>query len=338
MNIDTETIMKALNTIQQNTQPKTLAGDTMPYIVFMQEWFKRKKEKLKVNTYDNYYVLYKTHVQPAFSGLMLSEVTKGKVEDFVSLLKKKSLSSSTINTIIKAVVSQSFKYAVDEGYINKNPAKAVYNLPKLVQDHKRALTDAEIKALMEAARPHRLWIAIPLLLYTGLRIGELLALKWEDINLEDGTITVNKNYVYTVSSGNMLTTTKNAYSNRLVAVNSPVLFGMLKEYKEAYGKGKTYVLSCIKKDAMIDPQNFRKRTFRKWCTKAGFPEVTFHYLRHTFITLMFEAGIDPSAIMLQVGHRDLRMINTVYLERRLSSFQKDSAHKYNSVMDKLIGA
>lgn len=332
--------MKDVKAFLSALQSKPLAGDTMTFGELISQWFEWKKPRWRVNTYDNYMTMYKNHVKPHLETLTLSNVTVERLQGVIDGMMAKKLSSSAMTTAYWKVIAPSLKYAEERGYIKKSPAKMV-SFPTDLKDKegedRRALTDEEIKRLLSVSKGTNLWIAVPLLLFTGLRLGELLALRWEDIDLDGdvGVFDISKSYVATVSSGNRLEGTKNRFSTRKVGSTLPALVDMLREYKETYGKGKTYVISQQKNDKMVDPNNFR-RTFERWTKDAGFPEVTPHFCRHTYITQMIASGTPLAYIAEQVGHKDLRMILTKYADRKISKARIDSTLSFSSNMSKLI--
>lgn len=320
-----------------NMQEKPLVGATMTIDTLVSQWFTWKKPRWRVNTYDNYHTIYELHVKPQLGNLMLTEVTTDKIQAVVDDMSMNGFSVSMMTTAFSKVLYPALQYAEDRDYIRKRPAKCL--LPKKEKDEaaRRSLTPEEITSLFHACKDQFLWIALPLLLYTGLRRGELLALRWDDISVEDDVLIfdVSKSYVATVGSGNRLEGTKNRFSTRKVGLKTKEFISMLKEYRATFGKGKTYVLSQINNDKMIDPNNFR-RTFKRWSAEAGCPEVTPHYCRYTYITQLIDAGVPLIYIAEQVGHKDLNMILTIYADRKISKERMDCTENFADRMSALI--
>lgn len=325
-----ETINKLAD---QQTTRETLKGDTIPFIDYMERWLEGDHD-WRINTAERYKDLYRLHIKPFFQGVMLSEVDYDMLDAYIRD-RKSCLSSGTVQKLKTCLISPALKKAVIRKLIKDNPA-TLLDTVKVKNKHKRALLDEEIVKLNEVSRPHRLWIAIPLLLYTGMRRSELLGLRWTDIDFKQKTININRDFVSTRTKGNILTDTKTEGSARPVSIPSG-LVAMLENYRSTEGKGKTYVISQSKQDKQVDPHNF-SRLFRKWCTKADIKGISPHSTRHTYCTMATEEGIDTFTIMRQVGHTTSRMLESVYVHKRTNEMQERGAEKLGAVLDNLMGA
>lgn len=293
--------------IQQETKK------VKPFSQLMEDWFAMKHETLNPNTYDLYRIQYRCHIEPAFRGMMVHEVTADRIQTLVAMWKKAGLSPSSMRCLRSSLLFPAFKRAMREGLIDINPV-ALVETPKQENVHvKRALTLAEVKALEQVADKHYLWIAVPLLVYTGMRKGEMLALTWKDIDFSRQCIHVTKSYSATHTQGNKLGAPKNKYSIRDIIV-PPVLLELLKQYKATVGKGRLFVIGQKRADKMLAPSAFY-RTFLSWCHKAGIPEdadITVHSTRHTYVSYALARGADRTGIIRQLGHNSPRMIDSVY--------------------------
>lgn len=173
---------------------------TMKMKELLTEWLELyAKERIKVRTYSRYYGLVTMHITPALGEIDITELNRRQIQSF--LLQKKTdgnirngekLSATSINLML-TILNLAFEYACDMEYIDENPCVRVHRSkdePKKIE----AFTVDEQRAIeSEIARSDdkRLY-GILLCLYTGLRIGELLALTWDDIDLKRGVVNVNK--------------------------------------------------------------------------------------------------------------------------------------------------
>ena len=170
----------------------------------MYERWKDLKRGLKDNTFQNYQYLYRMYVYPKFGRRKMSELVKSDVKRFYNtLVDERGLAISTVDGI-HTVLHQVFEMAVDDNYIRRNPTDNV--LKELKSAHafdvekRKALTQAEEKLFLdylERTPQYQHWYPIfAVMLGTGMRVGEVVGLRWCDIDLEEGTIDVNHTLVY----------------------------------------------------------------------------------------------------------------------------------------------
>lgn len=317
----------------RHANKEVLAGDSILFTDYMEDWFKGKSAVLADNTKDKYRALYDVHIKPTFEKLMLTEVTLSRLQDLINA-KIPELASATIREIKSAILAQAFKKAQGMGLIKLNPVQFV-ETPKVKQNHSRPLTNDEITKLINVSKCHRLGITIPLLLLSGMRRSEMLGLTWDDIDFIKKEITINKGFVSTRSKGNILKETKTESSNRIVAIPTQ-LIDLLKSYRKN-NPDRIYLIGQSKADKRVEPNNF-SRLFRKWCKQAGIENISPHSLRHTFCTLCQENSIDTFTIMQQVGHTDSRMLERVYVHKRSNELQQRAADTLGEKLGGLLAS
>ena len=328
--------------ILQNSSASALdkrRGSTRTYDSLFTEWI-AGKTNLKPTTKYKYEYLYQLHVKPYIGDKSLCDITAKDISQLVQD-KKAVLATAVVRDIASCIIRQSLHYAEGLGYIERNVARFV-DIPTVSQNHGRALTNTEINALRQTAHAsHRLGIAVDLLIYTGMRKGELLALTWDDIDMDNKEIHVNKSWIRVCTNGNArgeLTTPKTKKSIRVIAVPS-VLIERLRSYKEREteeGRGDRKIVLCQRyEDKHLSPNNF-ERLFRQWKDAAGVgKEIHIHSLRHTYCTLMNEAGVDNWTLIQQTGHTDTRMLEMVYLHQRTKEAQHHAADKLEGKLKEL---
>lgn len=300
--------------IQQATKEKALPGDTMTVSDLMDEWLESKRIEIASNTYGKYCILSKNHVIPVFGNMMLTAIKKPMVQSFINGLSDAGLAIETVRPIIKSVLNPALEYAEDNGYIDKNPCYRVKAPKRDYSHHKQAAKPEDFKRLLAVSRRHRLWIALPILFNTGMRRGEMLALRWNDVDFEGNYISINKSFSANCQTGKgILKTPKTKDSVRKVPL-LPELKAQLLQYKQEQGEGHTFVISQAKADAMVNPNNFA-RTVRQWCQKAGVSGISAHIGRHTFATRLHREGFSGDVIMQFTGHADSRTLERYYLDK-----------------------
>lgn len=282
---------------------------------------------LKPSSYDRKEITLENQVYPLIGDICMSQVSFDDIQDMVNELKKQDLSYSTIKKAYEAI-NGCFKYALIKGDINKNPCIGV-TLPKNLKHQDgdiKFYTEKQVELLLNQSTikynngksKYRLGYGIQLLLYTGLRIGEALALTWEDVDIQNKTIKVNKNLkqvknrddnqsVYKIIIQN---STKTNSGTRIVPLNNKSIEA-LKQIKEITGQYK-YVFSTE------TGNNVSSRTcdrmFRKIQENCGFKEIYgVHALRHTFASLLFKKGVDVKTVSEILGHKDVSVTYNTYI-------------------------
>jgi integrase len=298
-----------------------LKGDTILFTDFADEWFAFKSPALSQSTKERNSIIYTTNIKPYFLNMKLTQITVGFLQDFMNS-QSQTHRPSTMK-IIKSIIGQIMHYADAQDLIRKNPVQFV-SIPKGEEDHKRSLTQGEIKNLLKASHTHRLWIAPILLLCTGMRRSEMLALTWNDIDLVKGEINVDKAFVKTPKgNNNVLKETKTKKSKRVIAIDSN-LVSLLKDYKEIHGYSRKYVVGQLRSDAMIAPRVF-DRTLKQWCESAQIEKISSHCFRHTYATMAYDCKQQTLTIARQLGHSTTRMVEQVYIHQTTSDDQRQCA-------------
>lgn len=281
-------------------------GDAIPFSLYMEKWLISKADEgLNKNTLQKYRYLWHDHIEPELGNLMLSAIDTDNLQALVGKCKE-TLSPATIREITSSILSPAFKEAHGRKLINSNPMLFIH-APRLKPTiKKRPLTMQEIQQLLSISNGHYLAITIPLLLFTGMRVGEMLALRWENVDFNARTIYICESYVSLMDGTCELHAPKTETSIRYVAIPA-VLVNILKRHKLSQPPDHSYVVSQIKANKMIRPDNYR-RQLRKWLKKCNIKGISPHSFRHTYISMCKEQHLDDMNIMQQAGHKDPRMI------------------------------
>jgi integrase len=285
------------------------------------------KPSLRPTTWENYEIQVMRHILPALGHLRLSQLQTSNLQKLYNDKlsnggrldgKEGGLSPRSvryIHTLIHAALEQAKK----EGMITINVADAV----KLPHDQKKEIQclDTEgVKKFLTAARDTKHFPAYFLALNTGLRRGELLGLRWKDVDLKAGSITVNQGLVRT-KQGLVFQEPKTKLSNRTIGVSPQVVIA-LKDHKKrqneerlaagtAYNKEHDLVF-CNELGDPICPRGFT-RHFERLLKKSGLEgKVTFHGLRHTFATLSLQEGAAARTVQEALGHHKAAFTLDVY--------------------------
>ena len=307
------------------------------------------KRGLKENTYSTYTYMYETFVWPTFGKLKVSKVKKSDVKRFYNqLADERNLKVSTIDHI-HTVLHQVLTVAVDDNYLRNNPADGALKELRMAHgmdiEKRKALTSSQQELFLNYLRNHPIyqhWYPIfAVMIGTGLRVGEVTGLRWQDIDFEKGLIDVNHTLVYYAhrrEGGKQgcyfnINTPKTKASNRTVPMFDFVkeAFLMEKQFQEKQGVKCNVVIDgytdfvFINRFGNVQNQGTLndaiKRIVRdcndEILLKNEMPEVLLppfscHILRHTFTTRMCEAGINVKVVQDVLGHTDVSTTLNIY--------------------------
>ena len=274
------------------------------------------KYQVKESTYASYTHKLKKYASNRVRKIKLSQLKKSDLEELIVDLKGKELSNRTINTFLQ-ILGECIQSAKQRGYISDNPCKQV---KRLKSDNKeiKALSTMEQLVLEELAQKEQYGIIILLPLFTGMRIGGISALEWEDIDFENKLIRVNKTLQRiskeTGKKAKTEITIGTTKSNKVRYIPiSDRLFKILKKYK---GKdcSEKYVVTC--RNSYVEPRLITYH-FKRILKKAEMNTVTYHALRHTFATRCIEKGVDVATLCHLLGHESAKTTLDIYTDSML---------------------
>jgi integrase len=234
------------------------------------------------------------HIVPFFGPMRLDEITLPYVREFMKALLAKELSPKTVlNAMV--VLKEMFKHAVQWGYLDANPAQYAER-PRAEDQEMQILTPPEIRRLLDAAdEPVRTLLLCAVL--TGMRRGELLGLRWEDIDLEGHRIFVRR----ALWRGKFVTP-KSRRSRRTIDLAPTLRAALAKLPSRFHG----VLVFCRTDGAPINPDTFAQRDWPRALRRAGLRRIRFHDLRHTYASLLIAQGAHPKYIQAQLGHASIQ--------------------------------
>lgn len=269
-------------------------------------WTDEYLGNLKPGTVKSYKGLIKNQIKPAMGAVKLTELHAHRVQTFINDLQ--GLSVGSIRLVYK-VLHAALEKAVKLEYIPKNPASGCV-LPKFEQKAITPLEDAQTVALLEAAKGDSIENMLIVALFAGLRISELLGLSWEQVDFENGTLTVCKQLSSPATrSKGLFVSPKNGKPRTLRA--APSVMNALKNQRRRQAEmrlragqvwNNEYDLVFTLEDGSIFEQYRATRAFKKIISSAGLEGIRFHDLRHTYAVNAIRAGDDIKTIQGNSGH------------------------------------
>ncbi len=304
----------------------------MTYKNWLAEWLENYiRTSNKTRTYERYKNMIAIHINPHLGDYETDDISAIILQKFVSTLlnkdnkrTQKGLSPSYIACIM-AVVKSSLKTANTLGIINKFDANNV-KLPKIIEKQVDCFSVHEQKKVENyILNNHKAQLkGIIICLYTGLRIGELLALTWDDINFEKRTLNISKSCHDGYTDGKhcvVMDTPKTQNSARQIPLSKPII-PLLKELKK--NSKCDYVISYNDKPILVRTY---QRTFELLLKRLNIPHKGFHATRHTFATRAIECGMDVKTLSEILGHKNA----TITLNRYAHSLWEHKADMMNSL-------
>ena len=323
---------------------------------WLQAWLKGRKPYLAESSYMKHEVIMRRHIIPELGGAKLKNVTTRGIQTLLNdklekgrVKKKKTdpesgLSPETVRAIHRTL-NAALNQAVKEKKIAHNPAEHV-ELPRLEPKEMRTFTAEELQRFFQAAQDSYYFAAFYLDLATGLRRGELLGLRWKDIDLERGTVSVWQQLVKSSEQPRLKlkALTKTPKSKRTIAIDADAV-QVLKEHLSRQTEIKTMLLTggidyldhglvfCMDDGRPIDPDNFYRR-FNSLLKKAGIPKGRVHDLRHTYATIALEEGVNIKALQETLGHATIKMTGDIY-GHVTTRMKEEAANKVGGILSKL---
>ena len=214
--------------------------------------------------------------------------------------------------------------------IPKNPAKNV-ELPKVIRHKANVFNKQEITQLFEAVKNTDLELAVHILIFLGLRRGEAVALRWENVNFEKKTVNIIENIV-PVAGELILKKPKSDSGIRELSIPNNLLKMMKKAYTEYLWRKNIdssitdYVI--VKKDGQPYHPDWFSEKIQTFLTKAGLKQLCCHEFRHTSATLMLQLGIVPKVAQKRLGHADFSTTMDIY-SHVLEDMEQEVADKFD---------
>lgn len=276
----------------------------------MTAWLDRcERERVKPRTYSRYKGLIVQHILPELGDTQIDDLGRRQISEFLTAhqadgnLRGEALSATSTNLML-TVLNAAFTYACDMDLLPANPCDRIRRVPG-PPSRVEAFTREEQRRLEEAiaVSEDRRLFGIRLCLYTGLRIGELLGLEWQDVDMEKGILHIQKT-VYREKNAEgewqlFVDRPKTAASERMVP-----LPGYLAEDLRIYRRGARSEFVIENKKAERMSIRSYQYLFERLTEKAGVRKLNFHALRHTFATRALECGMDIKTLSELMGHKN----------------------------------
>jgi integrase len=295
-------------------------ADNLKVGEYLDRWLSDSvRDTVKATTFERYEQIARLHLKSTLGRVKLKALTPAHVR---RLYREKLKTGSSARTVryIHTTLHKALKQAVMDGLIPKNATEAV-KPPQPTREEMHPLTPEQAKLLLQVAHEagDRLEALYVLAIHTGLRQGELLGLKWDDVDLEDGSLQVRRTLAMT-KSGPVFTAPKTTGSRRSVKLTSKAI-EVLRSHLERQLVEIDRVGSLWRENGLIfasetgeplDRRAVTKLKFKPLLKRGGLPEVRFHDLRHTCATLLLTRNVNPKIVSEMLGHSTIAITLDTY--------------------------
>lgn len=324
----------ALHDLGQGFNP---ADERQTVAQYLTQWLQDVKAQVRISSFRRYGDYVNVHLIPGLGHVALSKLKAPHLQHFYSKKLKDGLSPTTVRHM-HSVLHRALSDACQMGLINRNVTEMV-RPPKRAHREMMTLSLLEVRRFLDVVAKDRFYALYVLALSTGMREGELLGLRWQDVDLAAQTLQVRMNVQETLGRY-VLAETKTVYSRRTVALTQAAVDALADHWrKQQYAKqhvgGEWQELDLVFPNGfggIMIPHNITKRSFKRYLVKAGISRDTrFHDLRHTAATLLLASGVNVKVVSEMLGHADIGITLRVYAHV-LPHMQQSAVHAMEQLL------
>lgn len=310
---------RALRRLQQTRDDALPVPDGRETVEsFLTGWLASETTRLGATTYRRYEQLVRMHVVPELGKVRLGKLTPHEVQRLYDSRLASGLSPTTVHHV-HAVLHKALNQAMRWGKIGRNVSDLV-DAPKIQRLEIHPLSADDARRFLECAKDDRFDALYVLAITTGMRQGEMLALRWKDVSLERGTVQVRGTLHWTKGGGFSISDPKTKASRRLVQLTAPAVEGLRRQRITQNGErllsGKGWedngFVFTNARGRPLDAINVVRRSFKPLLKRAGVPDIRFHDLRHTAATLLLEQGVHVKYVSEMLGHSTIAVTLDLY--------------------------
>ncbi len=274
------------------------------------------RDTVRQRTWERYEQIVRVHLKPAFGRVKLSALTPAQIRALYRGKLDAGLSAQTVR-YVHVTLNKALKQAVADGLIPRNAAASV-KAPKSAKKEIRPLDREQVGAFLTAVSDERLEPLYVLAITAGLREGELLGLRWEDVDMNTGMLQVRRS-LSEARSGRIYEAPKSG-KGRNIRLTQRAL-GALRKHRKQQLEERMKLAGLWQENRLVFPSRVGtplggrnlNRSFKRHLERAGLPQsFRFHDLRHTCATILFRQGVNPKFVQELLGHSDVSLTLNVY--------------------------
>lgn len=303
---------------------------------FLTRWLASRASTVRASTARRYGQLVRVHIVPRIGRVPVTRLAPAHLEGLYASMLSSGSAPMTVRHV-HALLHSALKQAVRTDSAVRNVATMV-DPPRSSRREMKTLSESETRVLLQAAAGEPLEALYALAVTTGMRQGELLGLRWSDVDLEQGRIHVQRSLQRT-PSGPVLAETKTAASRRNVSLTQAAGIALRKhrarQVEERLRAGPGWhdddLVFANEVGRPLDASNVVQRSFRHILRRSGVPRIRFHDLRHTAATLLLGRNIHPKVVSEQLGHAQIAITLDLY-SHVIPSMRSEAAAALDAVL------
>ncbi len=286
-------------------------------------WAKEYLNSVKYSTVCSYKATIRTHLKPGLGAIKMDALDAHTIQGFYNGLsegtkERKAISPKTVKNV-HGVLHKALEQALRNGYIRFNPSDAC-DLPRRVKKELQPLNESQISDFLKAIKGHRFEALFTVTLFTGMREGEVCGLLWDCVDLDKGTLTIDKQLQKMRNTGgeHRLVKTKNDRTRSITV--APFVLSVLRQVKHQQLENRLRYGECWIDSGFVFTDDLGQhlkpqtvyRDFKKVVSSIGCPETRFHDLRHSYAVAAIRSGDDIKTVQGNLGHATAAFTLDVY--------------------------
>jgi len=295
----------------------TFDGAQVSLQQYMESWLSGKVLARRPSTVRNYRRYMNLYILPALGRMRLQAILPAHIRQLYMRMQMECRGARTIQ-LVHVTLHCAFSQAVKEGFIGHNPMEAVER-PKVETKRYGIFTEEQARTFIAAAKGHPHEALFFLALTTGMRKGEILGLMWSDVDWEKSILRVDRQLQPVSYEGGALVPTKTKSGRRHIMIGK-VAIALLKEHRERQEMQNAVAGIRLQEHGMIFTtgigtyidQTKVSRAFKRILREAGLPDIRFHDLRHTSISILLDNGTPVNTVQSRAGHSKASVTTDIY--------------------------
>ena len=327
---------EAANALRRGMLP---VGTNVTVQEYLENWLENiHKPTIRLSSYLNYRKLLKNYLVPELGKIKLQKLTPQQISAFYSKKINDGLSPKTVHDI-HGVLHKAIDSAVKWEMLPRNVCDAV-TPPRIPHKEKNVLTRQQARTLLDQVKAHRLEALLVLAVITGMREGEILALRWQDIDFEDNSLQVQRAVSYLKGYGYVESEPKTAKSRRMIKLPVFVVNVLRQHQIQQEEQRKEVGKAWIEKELVFtNAQGYfyssstLRKVFRRFLVSIDLPNMRFHDLRHSAATILLAMKVHPKVVQEILGHSQITVTMDLY-SHALPSMQDEVTKQWDSEFGK----